>query len=128
MFINNWRRNYTDIYQPTFKYSTEEEKEETEENLPHSKCQTCLVCVDFSLSLSVSLGAGGRQQDGQQDVQDVSSCESKFQIDKYIEKLHVELTMANMSDCQDVGYLHKCFFFLNPVSQLCTHQSVKSKG
>lgn len=34
MFINNWRRNYTDIYQPTFIYSTEEEKEETEENLP----------------------------------------------------------------------------------------------
>ena len=37
MFINNWRRNYTDIYQPTFIYSTEEEKEEDEENLAQSK-------------------------------------------------------------------------------------------
>merc|ERR1711953_581273 len=33
MFINNWRRNYTDIYQPTFIYSTEEEKDESDHNL-----------------------------------------------------------------------------------------------
>ena len=37
MFINNWRRNYTDIYQPTFIYSTEEEKDESEQNLAQSK-------------------------------------------------------------------------------------------
>ena len=37
MFINNWRRNYTDIYQPTFIYSTEEEKDESEHNLAQSK-------------------------------------------------------------------------------------------
>ena len=76
MFINNWRRNYTDIYQPTFIYSTEEEKEEDEENLAQSKSRLLDAWL-LTTGRSFSLGAGGQQQGRQQDVQDVSSCEGK---------------------------------------------------
>ena len=35
MFINNWSRNYRDIYQPTFIYSTQEEMEEGSQEGTH---------------------------------------------------------------------------------------------
>ena len=82
MFINNWRRNYTDIYQPTFIYSTEEEKEEDEENLAQSKSRLLDAWL-LTTGRSVSLGAGGQQQGRQQDVQDVSSCEGRRRKDLF---------------------------------------------
>ena len=56
MFINNWRRNYTDIYQPTFIYSTEEEKDESDQNLAQSKWRFIDSLTQFRLISSLAMG------------------------------------------------------------------------